>query len=42
MRLGEKQPAVVEGSLGQSSTDVAELVNVPEVRHSVALRSDAR
>src|SRR6202012_5033840 len=31
MRLGEKDPAIVEGSVGQSSTSLQELVNLPEV-----------
>lgn len=32
MRLGEKEPAVVAGNVGQSSTAISQLQNVPEVR----------
>lgn len=31
MRLGEKEPATVNGSIGQSSTTLTDLSNVPEV-----------
>lgn len=31
MRLGEKQPATVGNSVGESSTAIQDLVNVPEV-----------
>lgn len=34
MRLGEKQPAAVSGSVGESSTSIGELPNIPEVSHS--------
>lgn len=33
MRLGEKQPAAVSGSIGASSTSLQDLANVPEVRY---------
>lgn len=35
MRLGEKEPASVEGSVGKSSTSIRELVNVPESPTSI-------
>jgi hypothetical protein len=31
MRLGEKQPAATEGNVGESSTSIRDLANVPEV-----------
>jgi len=31
MRLGEKDPATVNGSIGQSSTSLGDLSNAPEV-----------
>lgn len=42
MRLGEKEPAVVAGNVGQSSTSMSQLQNVPEVRLAYSSRSDAR
>lgn len=35
MRLGEKEPAAVGDNVGQSSTSLKELVNVPEVCESL-------
>jgi hypothetical protein len=31
MRLGEKEPAAVNGNVGSSSTSLKELTNIPEV-----------
>lgn len=37
MRLGEKDPVVVDGKAGQSSTAIDDLQNVPQVRSHLAV-----